>query len=89
MRRRMGLPPQKRKTGHNGAAWRTWPWARPVGNFKKDESMILKLIQIAGAVTAAGCTCADRLGLAVAALAVAFAAVVFEEYQRQKRGQQG
>ena len=51
--------------------------------------MILKLIQIAGAVTAAGCTCADRLGLAVAALAVAFAAVVFEEYQRQKRGHQG
>lgn len=46
---------------------------------------MMKLIQLAGVFTAVGCTCAERLGLAVAALAVAFAAVLFEEYERQNK----
>lgn len=46
---------------------------------------MIKLIQIAGIFTAVGCTCAERLGLAVIALAIAFAALVFERYEERNK----
>lgn len=44
---------------------------------------MMKVIQLAGVFVATGCTCADKLGLAVVALVVAFAAVLFEAYERR------
>lgn len=50
-------------------------------NLKNIDGM-MKLIQLSGVFVATGCTCANKLGLAVVALVVAFAAVLFEEYEK-------
>lgn len=46
---------------------------------------MIRLIQLAGVFTAVGCTCVERLGLAVTALAIAFAALLFEAYEKQHK----